>query len=83
MLYAALMSLPPLLDSWRAAGLAVVSRVDRQSGWIGFAAILDEIEAAQKYISVASDMKLLDGKHRWRVTVKKFGVETQMQVAGW
>lgn len=27
--------------------------------------VLDEIEAAQRFISVSSDMKLLDGKHRW------------------
>lgn len=30
-----------------------------------YASCLDEIEAQQKFISVAADMKLLDGKHRW------------------
>ena len=30
-----------------------------------YAEVLDEIEASQKFISVSSDMKLLDGKHRW------------------
>jgi len=30
-----------------------------------YADVLDEIEAAQKYISLSVDMKLLDGKHRW------------------
>lgn len=30
-----------------------------------YATVLAEIEASQKYISVAADNKLLDGKHRW------------------
>lgn len=30
-----------------------------------YAEVIDEIEAAQKFIAVAADGKLLDGKHRW------------------
>lgn len=30
-----------------------------------YAEVMAEIEAAQKYLAIASDKKLLDGKHRW------------------
>ena len=30
-----------------------------------YADAIEEIEAAQKFISLSEDMKLLDGKHRW------------------
>jgi len=36
---------------------------------------LEEIEAAQKYISVSADRKLLDGKHRWLGYRKRYGDE--------
>uniref|UniRef100_A0A6H1Z970 Putative methyltransferase n=1 Tax=viral metagenome TaxID=1070528 RepID=A0A6H1Z970_9ZZZZ len=35
--------------------------------------VLGEIEAAQKYIAVSSDFKLLDGKHRWLAYRKQSG----------
>lgn len=38
-----------------------------------YAEVLDEIEAAQKYISVSPDFKLLDGKHRWLAYRKNNG----------
>jgi hypothetical protein len=38
-----------------------------------YADVLDEIEAQQAFISVASDCKLLDGKHRWLAYRKKYG----------
>ena len=34
--------------------------------------VLPEIEAAQQYISVSQDNKLLDGKHRWLAYRKKY-----------
>lgn len=37
-----------------------------------YADCIEEIEAKQNFISVASDMKLLDGKHRW-LAYKKAG----------
>ena len=36
---------------------------------------LDQIEAKQDYISVSTDMKLLDGKHRWLAYRKRHGDE--------
>jgi DNA methylase len=30
-----------------------------------YAEVIDEIEAAQRFIAVSADLKLLDGKHRW------------------
>ena len=36
-----------------------------------YAGCLDEIESQQKFISVSSDMKLLDGKHRWLAYQKR------------
>ena len=35
--------------------------------------VIDEIESAQKFISVSSDYKLLDGKHRWLAYRKRNG----------
>lgn len=40
-----------------------------------YADCLDEIDACQKFISLAADMKLLDGKHRWLAYRKKYGDE--------
>ena len=40
-----------------------------------YAEVIEEIEAARKYICIASDMKLLDGKHRWLAYRKRFGKE--------
>jgi len=37
-----------------------------------YAATIEEIEAAQKHIAVASDLKLLDGKHRWLAYRKRY-----------
>jgi hypothetical protein len=42
-----------------------------------YAEVLNEIEAAQKYIAVSSDMKLLDGKHRWLAYRKRNGDQDQ------
>jgi DNA methylase len=36
-----------------------------------YVSVLDEIEAKQRFISVAADNKLLDGKHRWLAYRKK------------
>lgn len=38
-----------------------------------YAEVIDEIEAAQKFIAITPDMKLLDGKHRWLAYQKAFG----------
>lgn len=38
-----------------------------------YAEVIDEIEAAQKFIAISSDMKLLDGKHRWLAYQKAYG----------
>lgn len=38
-----------------------------------YADVLGEIEAAQKYMTVSEDMKLLDGKHRWLAYRKLYG----------
>src|SRR4051812_1994288 len=38
-----------------------------------YASVIEEIEAAQRYISISSDMKLLDGKHRWLAYREKHG----------
>lgn len=37
-----------------------------------YADVIEEIEAAHKYIAVAADMKLLDGKHRWLAYRKRY-----------
>lgn len=37
-----------------------------------YADSLDEIEAAQKFISLSADFKLLDGKHRWLAYRKRY-----------
>jgi hypothetical protein len=42
-----------------------------------YANVLDEIEAAQRYIAVTSDLKLLDGKHRWLAYRKRNGDKDQ------
>jgi DNA-binding XRE family transcriptional regulator len=39
--------------------------------------VLGEIEAAQKFIAVSADMKLLDGKHRWLAYRKRNGDQEQ------
>lgn len=46
-----------------------------------YAEVLEEIEAAQKYMAVSADMKLLDGKHRWLAYRKRYeGEDPQIQV---
>lgn len=40
-----------------------------------YAECLDEIEAKNNFISIAEDMKLLDGKHRWLAYRKKYSEE--------
>jgi len=46
-----------------------------------YAECLDEIEAKKNFISVATDMKLLDGKHRWLGYKKKYdGEDREVQV---
>jgi len=43
--------------------------------------VIEEIEAAHKYIAVAADMKLLDGKHRWLAYRKRYnGDDREIQV---
>lgn len=46
-----------------------------------YAEHIEEIEAAQKFISVSADMKLLDGKHRWLAYRKRFeGTDREITV---
>jgi hypothetical protein len=40
----------------------------------------DKIEAAKRYMAVASDMKLLDGKHRWLAARMLFDGDREIQV---
>ena len=37
-----------------------------------YATVLDEIEAKQRYIAIATDKTLLDGKHRWLAYKKRY-----------
>jgi DNA-directed RNA polymerase specialized sigma24 family protein len=46
-----------------------------------YADVIEEIEGAKKYIAVASDLKLIDGKHRWLAYRKRYnGEDREIQV---
>jgi len=46
-----------------------------------YAEVIEEIEAAQKYIAIAGDYKLIDGKHRWLAYQKRYdGEDREIQV---
>ena len=44
-----------------------------------YAGVLDEIEASQKYIAIAADNKILDGKHRW-LAYRKVGGDQDLTI---
>jgi len=46
-----------------------------------YAEVIEEIEAAKKYIAIAGDYKLIDGKHRWLAYQKHYdGEDREIQV---
>ena len=44
--------------------------------------VIEQIEAASRYISVSADMRLLDGKHRW-LAYRKLHENTDTEIMAW